>query len=57
MICDLWWSLRAVTKEAFDRHFCSSSILPVNKIMVRMMMVVMFIIVIIMVMMVVVVNL
>jgi hypothetical protein len=24
----LWWSLRAMTKEAFDRHFCSRSILP-----------------------------
>ena len=33
----LWWSLRAMTKEAFDRHFCSRSILPADKIIVIMM--------------------
>lgn len=37
MIFYLWWSLRAMTKEAFDRHFCSRSILPANKIIVIMM--------------------
>ena len=37
MIFYLWWSLRAMTKEAFDRHFCSRSILPDNKIIVIMM--------------------
>ena len=37
MIFYLWWSLRAMTKEAFDRHFCSRSILPADKIIVIMM--------------------
>ena len=37
MIFYLWWSLRAMTKEAFDRHFCSRSILPADKIVVIMM--------------------
>ena len=37
MIFYLWWSLRAMTKEAFDRHFCSRSILPADKIIVILM--------------------
>ena len=37
IIFNLWGSLRAVTEEAFDRHFCSGPILPDNTIMVMLM--------------------
>ena len=38
IIFNLWGSLGAVAKEAFDRHFCSGPILPDNTIIVMMMM-------------------
>ena len=41
IIFNLWGSLRAVTEQAFDRHFCSGPILPDNTVMVMLMMMMM----------------